>query len=277
MFPILIDLGSWNLPFLGETPIFLPTYGALFAGSVVLGWWWFGRRTRGLDIDADTLFNLTFYTLLAGLLGAKALLILIDWRFYLEHPKLILATIRSAGVLLGGVIAGAATFVLYCRKKGLPTWRLADAIAAPLALGQGIGRLGCWSAGCCWGRGTHADHPLATVFTNPRAGSQTGVPLDTPLIAVQPIQMVADLLLAGFLTWLWRRKPEPAGTVFWSYVLIYSLTRGTIEFWRGDANRGLWLDGAVSTSQLISLAGIVVAAVVLLAGRRRSAPAPARQ
>ena len=200
MFPILIDLGTWDLPLLGETPIFLPTYGALFAGSVVLGWWWFGRRARSLVIDADTRFNLPFYTLLAGLLGAKALLILLDWQFYLDNPKMILGTIRSAGVLLGGVIAGAGTFVFYCRRHGLPTWRLADAAVAPLTLAQGLGRLGCWAVGCCWGKATHADHPLATVFTDPRAGSQTGVPLDTPLIAVQPLQMVADLALAGFLT-----------------------------------------------------------------------------
>jgi phosphatidylglycerol:prolipoprotein diacylglycerol transferase len=269
MFPVLIDLGTWDLPFIGETPIFLPTYGVLFATSVVVCWWWFARRGRELGIDPERQFNLAFYAVLAGLIGAKALLIALDWRLYLANPRLILGTLRSAGVLVGGVTGGALAFVWYSRRYGLPTWRLADALAAPLALAQGIGRLGCLAAGCCWGRAVSADNPLAIVFTDPRAGAQTGVPLHTPLVATQAIQMVADVALAGVLTLLWRRRPEPPGTVFWSYVLFYSVVRGVIEFWRGDVARGLWLGGAVSTSQLFALGGIVVACTVLLVGRRR--------
>lgn len=269
MFPILIDLGTWDLPWLGETPIFLPTYGVLFAGSVVLAWWWFTRRARSLGVPDEPLFNLVFYTLLAGILGAKLLLVLVEWRTFAARPELLLGTLRSAGVLIGGVIAGAVTFVAYSRAKGMPTWRLADAMAAPLALAQGIGRLGCFAAGCCWGVETHAGHPLALVFTDPRAASQTGVPLDTPLIGTQLIQASADALLAGVLTLAWRRHPGRAGRVFWLYVLLYSLSRGTIEFWRGDRGRGLYFGDTVSTSQLFAIAGLGLASFMLL--RRRSA------
>jgi len=273
VFPILIDLGTWDLPLLGETPIFLPTYGVLFVLSLVAAWTWFTRRARGLGIPEEPLFNLTFYTVLGGILGAKLLLILLDLRTYVTHPALILGTIRTAGVLIGGVVAGAVTFIVYSRRHGLPTWRLGDALAAPLVLAQAVGRLGCFAAGCCWGRTTSADNPLAVVFTDPRASAQTGVPLNTPLIATQLVEAAVDVVLAGLLTWLWRRRPQPDGTVFWSYVLLYSLARGAIELWRGDVARGLWLGGAVSTSQLLALAGMLLAVAMLLRGRRRpSAP-----
>jgi phosphatidylglycerol:prolipoprotein diacylglycerol transferase len=148
-------------------------------------------------------------------------------------------------------------------------WSLGDAMAAPLALAQAMGRLGCFSAGCCWGKAVAPGHPLAITFTDPRAHEQTGVPLAQPLIATQLIEMSFDLLLCLLLTVLWRRRPRPDGTVFWVYVLLYGLGRGLIEFWRGDRARGLYLAGQVSTSQLLSVVAVVVAVVMLVRGWRR--------
>lgn len=267
MFPTLIDFGTHNLPLLGEKHLFLPTYGFLFAGGAVLAWWWFMRRGRDLDVSPDSLFNLSFYALLAGIVGAKALLVLLDWRVYLEHPAELLGTLRSAGVLVGGVVAAGLVFTLYARRNGLPLYRLADAIVAPLALAQGIGRLGCFSAGCCWGVPAHGSG-FSVTFTDPMSHAQTGVPLHVPLVPTQLFQMVNDLLLAAILTWLWRRRVKPAGTTLWIYVLLYSVGRGLIEFWRGDVARGLFFGDQVSTTQLFAAAGIVVASVMLLRGRR---------
>ena len=84
-----------------------------------------------------------------------------------------------------------------------------------------------------------------------------------------------DLLLALVLTWLWRRRPQPAGTVFWCYVLLYSIGRGSIEFWRGDVERGVYADGLLSTSQLIAIGGILLASVMLVLGRVRRGAASA--
>jgi len=268
VFPTLIDLGRHELPLLGERHLFLPTYGFLFAAGVVLAWIWFTRRARTLDVPEERLFNLTFYGVLSGIVGAKLLLIALDWRVYLEHPAEILGTLRSAGVLMGGVATGALTFILYCRRSGLPLWSLADAIAAPLVLAQAVGRLGCFSAGCCWGLRLDASNPLAIVFTDPQAHEQTGVPLGVPLFPTQLFEMGYDLLLAVLLTWLWRRRPRPAGTVFWLYLLLYSTGRAVLEIWRGDTHRGLFLGGAVSTSQLISAAAILLAAFMLARGLR---------
>ncbi len=267
MFPTLIDLGTHDLPFVGETHLFLPTYGALFATAAVVAWWWFLRRARTLDIPDDDVFNLSFYALLAGIFGAKLMLVAIDWRGYLAHPGELLGTLRSAGVLMGGVIAGALVFVVYGRRRGLPLARLADALVAPLALAQSIGRLGCHSAGCCWGVRAHEHARFAVTFTNPMAREQTGVPLGIAFVPTQLYQMIHDLLLALLLTWMWRRGLKPAGTVLWTYVLLYSIGRATLEIWRGDLQRGLYFGGAVSTSQLLAAAGMLLAATMLARGR----------
>lgn len=274
MFPILIDFGTVTLPLVGELHLFLPTYGFLFATSVLLAWFWFQRRARSVGVPEEHSFNMSFYGVLAGVVGAKLLLVLVDWRVYLRHPAEILGTLRAGGVLLGGVVAGAATFTYYVRRHGLPFLKLVDAGAAPLALAQSIGRLGCFSAGCCWGAETSPGAALAVTFTDPVAHQQTGVPLGIPLVPVQLIQSLHDLALCLFLTLLWRRRPRPDGTVFWAYVLVYSIGRGTIELWRGDAGRGLYFGGLLSTSQLLGIAGVLLAVVMLVRGglqRRASA------
>jgi len=266
MHPILIDFGSFDLPLFGRTHLFLPTYGVLFAGGALLAWWWFLRRARSLNVPEDRLFNLGFYSLLAGILGAKLTLILVEWRYYFAKPIEILSSLRSAGVLMGGVLCGSLVFAYYARKHDLPLFRLADAAAAPLALAQAIGRFGCFCAGCCYGVPCER---FSVTFTDPVAAAQTGVPLNVPLVPTQLVQLGNDLLLSGILAWMWRRQVRPAGSTFWWYVLLYSATRAVIETWRGDAVRGTYFGGAVSTSQILSACGVAFAVAMLIRGRAR--------
>lgn len=265
MFPRLIDFG---VEFRG-VELFLPSYGLLFASGALLAWWWFVRRGRSLGVPEEQLFNLSFYTLLAGILGAKLTLVIVDWEAYLEHPALLLGTIRSAGVVIGGIFAGSLAFTFFAHRNGMPLHRLGDAIAAPLVFAQALGRLGCFCAGCCWGKPAAEGSRFGVVFTDPHAAEQTGVPLGVALVPTQLMHLVSNLLLALVLTWLWHLRLKPAGSVFWIYVLLYSLSRGIIEFWRGDAQRGLYFDGAISTSQILSIAGILLGSIMLMLGRRR--------
>lgn len=273
MHPILVDFGTYDLPWIGTTHLFLPTYGVVFALGVLVAWTWFMRLARPLGIERDKLINAGFYTVLAGILGAKVTLVLVEWRYYLNHPSEILGTLRAAGVLMGGVVAGAVVLALYCRRHRLPLLGMLDALAAPLALAQAVGRLGCFMAGCCYG--VPGEGPFCVTFTDPAAAAQTGVPLNVPLVPTQPIQMASDATLAAFLGWMVHRRLRPRGTVFWTYVVLYSLARGIIEFWRGDAHRGLYFSGHVSTSQLFAAAGIVFGVAMLVRGRRRPSEAQA--
>ncbi len=263
MFPY-IEL-PFELPVVGT--VRLPVYGMLFASGVLVAWWWFTRRARALGIREDLAFNLTFYTLLSGIVGAKLLLIAVD--LYRGDPIDPIGVLRSAGVVIGGLIGGAIAFISYGRRHGLPVLRLADAIAAPLALSQAIGRIGCLFAGCCYGRFTDAWWGIR--FPNPEAvGWVPAVNGVFPArIPTQLIHMGSNLLLAVLLTWMWRRRPSVPGTVFWWYMLLYSVTRGIIEFGRGDVERGVYFGGVVSTSQLLSLAGAALAVFLLLRGPGR--------
>ena len=271
MHPILIDFGTFDLPLLGTTHLFLPSYGVIFALGALAAWSWFVARARRLELPQEPVFNLAFYTLLAGLVGAKLTLIIVDFPYYLANPAGILGTVRSAGVLMGGVFAGAVAFAFYARKHELPLGELADAIAAPLALAQGIGRLGCFAAGCCYGVGSGSW--CAIRFTSEAAHDQTGVPLGAPLLPVQLIEFAFDLVLALVLTVFWRLRPRPPGTVLWIYFVVYGAGRATIEHWRGDSVRGLWFSGSVSTSQLFSVGAVAIGAFFLIRDRVRIARA----
>ena len=81
--------------------------------------------------------------------------------------------------------------------------------------------------------------------------------------------MLNDLALAVLLAWLWRKRLRPPGTVFWIYVLLYSVTRSIIEIWRGDNQRGLYFGDQVSTSQLLSVVGVLLAVTMLVVGWMR--------
>ncbi len=275
MHPYVLDFGFRDLPLLGTTRIALPTYGVLFAAGLVLAWWWFARRIGQFeDLPQERVWNAAFVSLLAGILGAKLGLLAVEWRYYLERPRAVLETVRSAGVLLVGVGAGFLACSLYCRRYGIPFRRVADAAAPPVAAAQAVGRLGCFAAGCCHGVPARGS-AFAVTFTDP----DSMVPADllgVPLFPIQLVQMANDLVLAGLLAWLGRRPGRAEGSVFWWYVLLYGVTRSILEMWRGDEIRGVWLGGRVSTSQVLGLAGAGVAAVALARGRLRSrAPATA--
>lgn len=266
MHPLLIDLGSVDVPLLGPTHLFLPTYGVLFALGVTLAWIWFTRRARMLDLPEEQIFNLTFYSLIGGIVGAKLLLIAVDWRDYVADPRMVLGTIRTAGVLVGGVAGGALVFILYARKHGLPLLRLADAVIAPMALAQALGRVGCFSAGCCYGVPVDAANPLALTFTHPQAIASARF-AGQPLLAIQLIEACVDLLLVAVMTVAWRRRLRPQGTVVALYLLLYGLARFALEFLRGDVDRGLYFGERLSTSQLFAIAAAVGGAILLLRGR----------
>ena len=106
-------------------------------------------------------------------------------------------------------------------------------------------------------------------FTKQAAHDQTGVTLGVPLVPVQLIEALFDFALAGVLTLLWRRRPRPAGTVFWVYLIVYGIGRGILEHFRGDTVRGMWFGGAVSTSQIFSALAVIIGTAFFFIHRRR--------
>ena len=149
MHPILVDFGWHDLPLIGRTHLYLGTYGVLFASAALVGWLLWIRIARRDGLDVDRLMDLGFYALLAGLLGSKLGLILTEPGYYLSSLSALSSTLRAAGVLMFGVLAGMITIFVYTRRHGIPFWALLDSAAPSLAIAQAIGRLGCLAAGWC--------------------------------------------------------------------------------------------------------------------------------
>jgi phosphatidylglycerol:prolipoprotein diacylglycerol transferase len=170
-------------------------------------------------------------------------------------------------VFYGGLIGAVLATVVLLRRKKISFWTFADAAAPSVALGQAFGRVGCFLAGCCWGR--ECALPWAVTFTSPVARENVGVPLGVPLHPTQVYEALGTLVLCVLLVRFERRAFS--GETFARYVVGYALLRGTIEFFRGDP-RGEVL-GVMSTSQFIAACG-ALAGLAIYALRRRTPPVP---
>ena len=243
------------------------TYGFLLALAFLLGLTVSAKAALREGLDPSRIYDLGLYLAVSALAGAKLLLFVTDFEYYLQNPSQIfsLETLRSGGVYYGGFLAATAVGISYMWHHHLPVWKMTDVYAPGIALGQAIGRLGCFSAGCCYGKPTSS--PLAVVFSNPYSQETVGVPLMTPLHPTQLIEAAANALIFLVL-WLVLRKKRFDGQVFILYLVLYSVTRFLIEFIRGDADRGFLFNGRLSTSQFISIHLVIVAAVLFLKLRR---------
>jgi phosphatidylglycerol:prolipoprotein diacylglycerol transferase len=170
--------------------------------------------------------------------------------------------LSSGGVFYGGLLFALVTSVVLMRLYKLPWRKTADAFAPGIAVGHAIGRMGCFSAGCCWGKPT--DSWIGVRFTE-RASELTGVPIDSALVPTQLIEAVVNLLIFAFLLWLTKRR-RFEGQVIFAYLMIYAVARFTIEFWRADPRGEVF---GLSTSQLISVIMFPLALLLMIYYSRR--------
>jgi phosphatidylglycerol:prolipoprotein diacylglycerol transferase len=259
MLPELFRIGSFALP----------TYGVLLAIGFVLSVFFVGTRAPKFGIPSDAAADFGIFVLLAGLVGAKLLLIIVEWPRYVTSIDGLKELMRAGGVFYGGFLGAVAAAIFYLYQKRLNFWAMADASAPAVALGQAIGRIGCLAAGCCWGQECH--QPWAITFTNPIAQQNVGVPLNIPLHPVQIYEAVGALILLGILV-VFEKKSFP-GQTFARYLCGYSVLRGTIEFFRDDP-RGEVL-GLMSTSQFIALLCFTAGALIYYFQRNKKSLAPA--
>src|SRR5882672_11915239 len=226
MHPVLYEL---HLGRFGQFTI--GTYGLFYAAGFLLALRLAVGYARREGIEAGRIVDLGIVTLLAGFVGAKLLLYVIDAPYYLQHPMEMVRSLRSAGVFYGGFGLATLAAVIYIRRHALPLGRVCDLAAPALALGQGVGRLGCFMAGCCYGRA--CDLPWAVTFTDPRAFQLTGVTLGVPLHPTQLYHALADFLILGITVWMMKRR-RFEGQVFWTYIFLYAVLRFVVEIFRGD-------------------------------------------
>ncbi len=258
-------------PILLRTPFFtIYTFGLLLAAAYLSALTWVVHSARRQRLDGEQFMSLGTWAIVGALLGAKALLLV---RTGSDGASLL----SSAGDFYGGFIGGlVAAGIFFWRHSELSVWRAADICAPAIALGQAIGRIGCFMAGDDYGRPT--SQPWGVAFSDPAAADIGGVPLLIKLHPVQLYESAVCLVLFAALVWLERRRHRD-GDVILAYTILYAIARFVLELFRGDADRGFVFGGRLSTSQFIGLIMCVAAVAALLLRRpqaragRRSPPA----
>jgi len=266
--PILIDLGFFQLP----------TYGPLMVTALITAILLAVRQGKREGLDSNRLWDFSTWLIVVALVGAKVLMVLTDWRTYWERPSELvsLSTLRAGGVFYGGFAAAVFFAWWYVRVHHLPLWKVFDAYAPSIVLGLGIGRLGCFAAGCDYGKPTESF--LGVVFTHPLAQQVSGTPLGIRIHPTQLYESLACVLIFAVLTWRYRKKAYD-GQIFVWYLALYAVARFFLEFLRGDQDRGFVFGRLLSTSQFIAILAVGVAAILYwrLRGHRAEqavAPAP---
>lgn len=261
MYPELFRIGSFPIN----------TYGVLLAFGLLLALFTASRLAAADGLKRDRIYDLGLWAILGGLVGSKVLMLFTE-----ENVNIFsFDFLRSGGVYYGGFIGGFLTVCLLIRWYKMNFWKVGDAFAPAVALGQFFGRQGCFSAGCCWGKETHL--PWGVHFTE-MGHENTGVPIYYPdgsdlyLHPTQLYESFAMLAVFGILLYLHRKKKFD-GQVLIGYMILYPIIRFTIEFFRDDPRGdflGLPMLTGLSTSQIISLV-VAASAIVFMIYRLSSA------
>ncbi len=230
-------------------PVTIHGYGLMIAIGII------AALTAGIflakrkGINPDELYNLTFIAVIGGFMCAKILYCVVEWKTFIDEP---LKTLGSDGfVVYGGIIGGTLLCGLYCRFKKLSFLKYFDVVLPSVAIAQGFGRIGCFLAGCCYGRET--DSFVGITFKN-----SNYAPNNVSLIPTQLFSSAGCFLMAAVL-FFYARKQRIDGRTGALYLIFYSIGRSVIEIFRNDFRGEI---GVLSTSQFISifilLSGIVM-------------------
>jgi phosphatidylglycerol---prolipoprotein diacylglyceryl transferase len=267
MYPILFRIG--NFP--------INTYGVFLAVAFLAAIFVTVKLAERDGLPRERIYDLCLWLLLSSLVGSKILMFFTEPE-YRQNPLLLFSLdfLRSGGVFYGGLLGAMITGYFLMRRWKLPWWKTADACAPGIALGNVLGRLGCFSAGCCWGKPTNL--PWGVRFTE-LAHEITGVPTDAKLHPTQLYESFTMLIVFVILLRLHKRK-KFSGQVILTYALLYSTVRFLIEFVRDDP-RGdiLGLTGltGLSTSQLIGIVVFFSALIIYVVRSRRASASVAAE
>ena len=249
MHPELVRLG----------PLTINWYGIMLALAFLLGIWTAGRRAPLTGTARENIVDAGLWLILGGIVGARTFYVISYWDTLVTNPLFpqapwteIFMVQRGGLVYYGGLIGASLACIAFVSRRRLPLWKLADIFAPSIALGYGLGRIGCLLRGCCYGR--TCGLPWAIHFS---PDHETGGQL------VHPTQIYESLLSLGFyfaLALLYRRKRFD-GQIFATYLMGYAMLRSFVETFRGVYSAA-HLHGGWTPAQLVSI-GVFAAGAVL--------------
>jgi len=263
MHPILLQFGNVEIRW----------YGVMIALAFLSGTFLGAREARRKGYDPELIYDLLFYVMIAGIIGARLYYVLVSNPVYfVHHPLDIVAIWRGGMALHGGLMGGLLAGIWFCRKRQLAFWSFADLLTPSIMLGQAVGRGACTLNGCSYGKPTNL--PWAITFTNPAAQA----PHNIPLHPTQFYEMATDILIFTIL-WNFRKRTRFDGQLFLTYAVVYAVARFVLEFFRGDS---LLFGGLLPVPQVFSVFLLITALAFYvrrqsISGRLPSNPISIRQ
>lgn len=241
MHPILFEVGS----------ITIYSYGFFIAIGAVAGLIYMARQgKKHFGVSYDQSNSLFIYIVAAAYIGGKAFFFFENPSYYIHHLGKLLS--GNGFVFFGSLLFSIPTMLWFFKRNKIPALPMLDVMAMVTCIVHGLGRIGCFMAGCC--HGTPTGNLLSVVFTDPICQAK---PLNTPLHPTQLYEAGFIFLLLSFLLWLKGRK-KFYGQIFLLYLIFYAIGRSLLEILRGDEERGFIIQNIISHSQFISL--IVISA-----------------
>ncbi len=248
MHPMLFKYGFIEIRF----------YGLMYVVAILVATYIIKQEVvrKAIGLSADDVVNFVTWTVIAGVVGARIYYVLFTLDYYMANPVEIPAIWHGGLAIHGGLIGGASAAWIYLRRHGVLFWRMADAVAPAIILGQTFGRFGNFMNGDAHGMPTAM--PWGIVFPpGSIAGSQfPGIPLHPAMLYEMSINFCIFLFL-----WLsLRKRGHKDGFIFAAYIALYSSGRFVVEGFRADS---LML-GPIRIAQLVSaLIAIFVAGLII--------------
>lgn len=254
MHPILFNIG--NFP--------IHTYGVLIAAGFLLAVYTTKQEAIYFKINAKEYVDMCFWCLMIGMLGARILFVITRFEYFLKYPLEIFQVWEGGLVFYGGPILCIPYIYKFCKNRNISLLKMFDICAVGIPIAHSIGRLGCLSTGCCFGRPTGSSWGI--VFNTDVVDSHLhGIPLHP----TQLYEFAALLVLYFFLKWKIRKKKYD-GQITFLYIFLYAFIRTVVEYFRGDDIRGFVIPGYLSTSQFISILSSLIALYFLFRVKKES-------
>lgn len=247
MYPDLLTIG----------PITLHTYGLLVALGFFVGLLITAKLGKSEGFSSQQIMDMGFIIILSAIIGSRVMYVLMNTAYYTRAPLDMFKIWEGGLVFSGGVIGVILTMLWYIKRHGLPLGKTADLWAPAIAIGQGIGRIGCFMAGCCYGKPT--DSICGVVFTNPKS---LATPLKVPLHPTQIYSSLSGFVIFLVVLLLYTKK-KFEGQVFLWFLIMHSTARLAIERFRGD-DRGILLGSNMSMTQLLAILILITSVGILL-------------
>ena len=240
-------------------PVTIHGYGACIAIGLLLALFMASYRGKKKNLNDDVIYGIVFIAAVFGFLFAKLMYCLVEWKDFIKDP---LSFISSSGfVVYGGITGGIIAVIIYCKIKKVDFMEYLELCMPSVALGQAFGRVGCFFAGCCYGRETTS--PIGIVFHN-----SNYAPNEIKLIPTQLFSAAGDLLNMALLLFI-SKHTKKKGTVTACYIMFYSVGRYIIEIFRADERGSI---GKLSTSQFYGIISLMIGLAMFIVVQNRKTP-----